>query len=127
MECNKRKEVRYACEPMSYDDDDEYSPSASSLSSDISSSVHMYTDTKNLDREVTSVVELSTEQCEMKPQIGSLAGIEFGHALHSSTTNISIRNAYSSMALHLRDLGNLVTHVGQYPSNYVSSLAPLER
>ncbi|WP_156113320.1 hypothetical protein [[Clostridium] innocuum] len=87
------------------DDDDEYSPSASSSSSDKSSSVHMYTDTKNLDREVTSVVELSTEQCEMKPQIGSLAGKEFGHALHSSTTNISIRNAYSSMALHLRDLG----------------------
>ena len=38
-------------------------------------------------------------------QIGSLVGKEFGHALHSSTTNISIRNDYPSMALHLRDLG----------------------
>ena len=67
----QRKEVTYACEPMS-DDDDEYSPSASSSSSDKSSLVHMYTDTKILDREVTSAIELSTEKCEVKPQIGSL-------------------------------------------------------
>lgn len=124
-EKRQRKEASYACEPMS-DDDDEYSPSTSSSSSDRSSLVHMYTDKKNWDREVTSVVELSTEQCEMKPQIGSLAGKEFGHALHSSTMNISIRNPYLSMALHLRELGNQVTHVGHYPSN-VSSLPPLAR
>ena len=34
----------------------------------------MYTDTKNLDREVTSAIELSMEQFEVKPQIGSLVG-----------------------------------------------------
>ncbi|GLJ55690.1 hypothetical protein SUGI_1196270 [Cryptomeria japonica] len=115
----QRKEIRYALEPMS-DDDDEYSPSASSSSSDRSSSVCMYTDTKVSDREVTSAVELSTEQCEMKPQIGSFAGKESGHALHSSTTNMSITNAYSSMALHLRDLGSQVTHVGHDPSASLS-------
>ena len=49
------KEVRYAFETM-LDDDDEYSPSASSSSSDRSSSVHMYTDTKISDREVTSAI-----------------------------------------------------------------------
>ena len=34
MECNKRKEVRYACEPMSKDDDYEYPPSTSNSVSD---------------------------------------------------------------------------------------------
>ena len=87
----QRKEVTYACEPMS-DDDDEYSPFASSSSSDRSSSVHMYIDTKILDREVTSAIELSTKQCEVKPQIGSLVGKESGYALHSSTTYVPIRN-----------------------------------
>ena len=57
--------------------------------------------TKILDRELTSAIELSTEQCGVKPQIGSLVGKESGHALHSNTKKISIRNAYSSMALHL--------------------------
>ena len=61
----------------------------------------MYTDRKNLDREVTSVIELYTEQCEVNPQIGLLVGKESSHILHSITTNVSIRNAYSSMALHL--------------------------
>ena len=61
---------------------------------------------KNLDREVTSAIELSMEQCEVKPQIGSLVGKEFGHVLHSNTIDVSIRNAYSSMALHLQDLGS---------------------
>ena len=60
----------------------------------------MYIDTKKLDREVTSVIELSMEQCEVKPQIGSLVGKESSHALHSNTTDVSIRNAYSLMALH---------------------------
>ena len=83
------------------DDNDEYSPSASSSSSDRSSSVHMYTDTKISDREVTSAMELSTEQCEVKPQIGSLVGKEYGYALHSSTTYVPIRNVYSSIPLHL--------------------------
>ena len=61
----------------------------------------MYTDTKFSDREVTSAIELSTEQCEVKPQIGSLEGKEFGHTLHSNTTYVSIRNSNSLMALHL--------------------------
>ena len=61
----------------------------------------MYIDTKILDREITSAIELSMEQCEVKPQIGSLAGKESSHTLHSSTIDVSIRNAYSSMALHL--------------------------
>ena len=39
----------------------------------------MHTYTKILDREVTSAIELSTEQCEVKPQIGSLVGKESGH------------------------------------------------
>ena len=54
-------------------------------------SVH-YTETNFLDRQVTSAIELSTEQCEVKPQIGSLVGKESGHALHSSTKDVSIRN-----------------------------------
>ena len=61
----------------------------------------MYTYTKKLDREVTSAIELSIEQCEVKPQIGSLVGKESGHAFHSSTTDDLIRNSYSSMALYL--------------------------
>ena len=61
----------------------------------------MYTNTKFLDREVTSVIELSMEQCEVKPQIGSLVGKEYGHTLHSNTIDVSIKNAYSSMELHL--------------------------
>ena len=72
------------------DDDDEHSPSVSSSSSDKSSLVHMYTNTKILDREVTSVIELSIDQCEVKPQIGLLVGKESGHTLHSSTTDVSI-------------------------------------
>ena len=61
----------------------------------------MHIDINFLDREVTHVTELSIEQCELKPQIGPLVGKEFGHALHSSTIEVSIRNAYTSMALHL--------------------------
>ena len=57
----QRKEVTYACEPMS-DDDDENSPSDSSSSSDKSSSLHMYIDTKISDRELTSAIELSTKK-----------------------------------------------------------------
>ena len=72
----------------------------------------MYTDIKNLNREVTSAIELSMKQCEVKPQIGSLVGKEFGHALHSSTTNVSIRNAYSSMTSYLQDLGSQDTQAG---------------
>ena len=34
----------------------------------------MYIDTKFSDREVTSAIELSMEQCEVKPQIGSKVG-----------------------------------------------------
>ena len=60
----------------------------------------------NLDREVISAIELSIEKCEVKPQIGSLVGKDYGHALHSNTIDVSIRNAYSSMALHLQDLGS---------------------
>ena len=56
----QRKEVTYACEPM-LDDDDKYSPYTISLSSDRSSLVHMYTNTKISDREVTSAIELSTK------------------------------------------------------------------
>ena len=56
----------------------------------------------------------------MKPQIGSLVGKESGHALHSSTTNVSIRNAYSSMALHLQDLGIQDTQVDHDPSKFSS-------
>ena len=56
----------------------------------------------------------------MKPQIGSLVGKESGHALHSSTTNVSIRNAYSSMVLHLQDLGSQDTLAGHDPSKFSS-------
>ena len=80
----------------------------------------MYIDTKFSDREVTSAIELSMEQCEVKPQIGSLVGKESGHALNSSTTDISIRNAYSSMALHLEDLASQDTQVGHDPSKFSS-------
>ena len=66
----------------------------------------MYTDTKFSDREVTSAIELSTEQCEVNRQIGSLVGKEFGHTLHSNIIDVSIINSYSSMALHLQDLGS---------------------
>ena len=66
----------------------------------------MYTDTKISNREVTTAIEFSTEQCELKPQIGSLAGKESSHALHSNTIDVSIRNSYSSMALHLLDSGS---------------------
>ena len=78
----------------------------------------MYIDTKFSDREVTSALELSTEQCELKPQIDSLVGKEFGHTLHSSTTDVSIRNAYSSMVLHLQDLGSQDTQAGHDPSKF---------
>ena len=50
----------------------------------------MYTDKKKLDREVTSAIEMSMEQCEVKPQIGSLVGKESNHVLHSSTTDIQL-------------------------------------
>ena len=66
----------------------------------------MYTDTKISDKEVTSAIELSIEQCEVKPHIGSLVGKESGYALHSSTIYVPIRNVYSSMPLHLQDLGS---------------------
>ena len=80
----------------------------------------MYIDTKFSNREVTSAIELSMEQCEVKPQIGSLVGKESGRALHSNTTVVSIRNAYSSMALHLQDLGSHDTQAGYDPSKFSS-------
>ena len=80
----------------------------------------MYTDTKFSNREVTSAIDLSKEQCEVKPQIFSLVGKEYGHTLHSSTTYVSIINAYSSMVLHLQDLGSQDTQVGHDPSIFLS-------
>ena len=66
------------------------------------------------------------EQCEVKPQIGSLVGKEYGHALHSNTTYTSIRNIYSSMALHLHVLGSQDTQVGhdlsKFSSKYINDL-----
>ena len=44
----------------------------------------MYTDTKISNREVTSAIELSMEQCEVKPQIGSLLDKESSHALDAN-------------------------------------------
>ena len=54
----------------------------------------MYTNTRFYDREITSAIELSMEKFEVKPQIGSLVGKESIHALYSSTTDVSIINAY---------------------------------
>ena len=80
----------------------------------------MYTNTKILDRKVTSAIELSMDQCEVKPRIGSLVGKESCHKLHSSTKDVSIRNAYSLMALHLHDLESQDTQAGHDPSKFSS-------
>lgn len=83
-------------------------------------SMHMYSNTKILDREVTSAIKLSMEQCEVKTQIGSLVGKESGNTLHSSTIDISIRKSYPSMALHLQDLGSQDTQARHDPSKFSS-------
>ena len=42
-------------------------------------SAHVHKHQKNSDRQVTIAIELSMEQCEVKPQIGSLVCKEFSH------------------------------------------------
>lgn len=94
----QRKEVTYTCDPIS-DDDEEYSPSTSN-SSEESSSPCEYSITKN-PHKVTSVPEASLEQQEQKPEIGSFAGSEAVHGLHSKTLSMSTESGYSSRSLHV--------------------------
>lgn len=120
----QRKEVTYACDPVS-DDDEEYSPTTSS-SSEESSSLCEYSITKN-PHKVTGVPETSLEQQERKPEIGSFAGSEAVHGLHSKATSMPTESSYSSMALDVLSptdasmyFGNLATN--QKPLNLTSNL-----